>query len=434
MLKFIIKLTQLAVPVIFGALIVGLAVWDTELLGGCLVALVIDFIVGIILQYISDNFVDFNQSTGEDRRGERGYSAPGSYGKGHNGCSDSSAGSSPWEREGSSDKSGTRDTVGATGARPRRSREESQRTGGGFEDGSFGGGGLFGDDAKMDKDGFAELQRLVPGFSGLDYVDEDEYISLLAKFSDGEQLTVDEEARLALCELFGSFNGKRDVREAYEIAQRVLSRVFVEMPRVNDPLFVPKYQRWLHDFGIANILLGTVYAYLDKTVEACYYFMKGLDTESVNLNMPYCDFIKYILSLLPRYCEGDADYKGWGFSADKPMGSTWTGALMSWVAMDIIPVLEGRNGEVIVAKRGRSGMYGHLERRGSTKSESTTNLVDIYETYIIDKDMRVLKLRLYFNGYFDGQNMTVRIPSEFRIKAEQVSRIKRRYNIEIAPC
>ena len=40
------------------------------------------------------------------------------------------------------------------------------------------------------------------------------------------------------------------------------------------------------------------YILIKEYIKAAYYFMLGLKTNAVNLNMPYCDFINYILGKL----------------------------------------------------------------------------------------------------------------------------------------
>ena len=125
--------------------------------------------------------------------------------------------------------------------------------------------------------------------------------------------------------------------------------------------------------------------------------MKGIKTESVSLNMPYVDFIKYILNKLDYIEKSTASYIGCGFESTNPMGGVKnfrTGYLDANFAMIVIPKMEGVNGEVIIAKQGRTGMFGNLIRRGSVAGG-----IDVYETNLIDKDYNLKTLKLYFNGY-----------------------------------
>ena len=85
------------------------------------------------------------------------------------------------------------------------------------------------------------------------------------------------------------------------------------------------------------------------------------------------------------------------------MGSFYNGDfLLASKAMHIIPEMEGDNGEIVIAKQGRTGLFGYLKRKGSMPSKTTRNMVDIYDTFILDSTYSLKKLRLYFNGYFSS--------------------------------
>ena len=45
-------------------------------------------------------------------------------------------------------------------------------------------------------------------------------------------------------------------------------------------------------------------------------------------------------------------------------------------------------------------------------------MIDIYETYIIDSDYAISKVKLFFNGYFNMYDNTVKVASGFRIKSQ----------------
>lgn len=57
-----------------------------------------------------------------------------------------------------------------------------------------------------------------------------------------------------------------------------------------------------------------------------------------------------------------------------------------------------------------------LIRKGSTTSVATPCMIDIYETYVIDKDFNLKKVTFYFNGYFSRGKAVVRLPDGFEIK------------------
>ena len=93
-------------------------------------------------------------------------------------------------------------------------------------------------------------------------------------------------------------------------------------------------------------------------------------------------------------------------------------ALDAQIALTVIPDMEGNNGEVLVIWNGQTGTYGKLVRRGSTYG--STNFIDIYETFLIDKDYNLKKVRFFFNGYRNWRNpdgkQEIRVADGFHIK------------------
>lgn len=197
----------------------------------------------------------------------------------------------------------------------------------------------------------------------------------------------------------------------------VLLKVCISyMPNGEHNLLNNSYLNWLVEMAIPYILLGTIYAYKKQFVKASYYFILGLKTDAVKLNMPYCDFISYILGKLDSIDSNESKYLGCGFNNEDPMGSAFGNRLNARNSEVIISEMEGINGEVVVAKFGNSNFYGHLVRKGSI-SNSKSQMLDMYETYIIDKEFNLYKVILYVNGYFtNGLSETIKIAKGFKLK------------------
>jgi len=181
------------------------------------------------------------------------------------------------------------------------------------------------------------------------------------------------------------------------------------------------YLQYISFYGSTSITLGTLYAIKHEYVKAIYYYMIGLRTEMVGVMTPYCDFIRYICNKVKKMPAKEAKYNGTGFSADKPCGFVDNGnrkMLVASNAMLIIPELEGKNGEILFAHNSSGGdMYGYLQRLGSTSSESQSDMIDIYETMIIDKNFNLKKIEFYWDGYFSsGMGGKIKIPDGFIIK------------------
>ena len=264
---------------------------------------------------------------------------------------------------------------------------------------------------------FAEGQQIFPGFH-LDMAYNAQTVEALKiKRQKYGNLLADEESKLIFPLIFGCFGYDIDLEAALSQTLQLYDNVMKKKPKENFVRESEPYMLWLHEYAVPQILLGTIYAYKSEYIKAAYHFMLGLKTEQIAIDRSYCDFIKYVLNKLPALAKDNAVYEGCGFSADNPMGSCGGTMLIAKNAMAIIPEMEGKKGEVIVARMGATGMFGSLERIGSTCGTNPANMIDIYETYIIDKNYNLKKLCLYFNGYFKFGCNKIKMASGFKIKS-----------------
>ena len=269
---------------------------------------------------------------------------------------------------------------------------------------------------QMDEKEFAELQKdccwfTLPIFE--DLPDIDQTIDVTDKSTWRDDACVQ---RHIFAMIFGGFGYSIDLSKAKAIATIKLGQIEKQEPENKSP-DNPEFVRWIGLFAQYNILLGTVFAYLHNYPLAATFLMNGLKTRAVNLFMPYCDFIKHILSKVAEMPAEIACYDGCGFSADEPMGSTELngGTLNARVAEMIISALEGDNGEIILAHYGNQ-RYGDLRRLGSMRSEHFRNCIDVYEVLMADSSFNLRKIRFYFNGYFTSQSRyAIRLPKGFHL-------------------
>lgn len=271
----------------------------------------------------------------------------------------------------------------------------------------------------LTKEEFAELQLMFIKFVMGDDYNKTQYEEICGKFNaNADSLTVEELKKMIYPLVFGLFGVETNYNKAEKIVRPIFERVKNAEPEDIDS---EEYLDWMGDFGQVSLLLGTIYVYMDEIVKAAYHLISALKTDCLSINLPYCDFIKTALNQLDGMQIEEAKYTGVGFDVDHPMGSDGGMYLNALVAPEVISCMEGVNGEVIIAKRGRSGMFGHLERRGSTMSENIANVIDIYETYVVDNDYNVKKMYLYFNGYFNRDNrIKVRLANGFRFKKKNL--------------
>ena len=178
-----------------------------------------------------------------------------------------------------------------------------------------------------------------------------------------------------------------------------------------------EFTTWLNKYAQYCVLMGTIFAYQHDYKKAALFSMNGLKTGAINLCMPYCDFINYILAKVEELPIELVEYSGCGFSVDEPMGGLDlnAGSLIPSVAETVIPALEGEHGGFVLAYNGRN-RYGSIKRLGSTSSNNFKNRIDIYEVLIADSNHDIKKLRLYFNGYFTNENRDkIRLPKGFKL-------------------
>lgn len=242
--------------------------------------------------------------------------------------------------------------------------------------------------------------------------------SLPIPCKDEEEMSYLEYKRAIFAYIFGSFGFEKDLAKAELYCCHGISELNKKKPAY--PFAAnEEWVGWLHNYGELNILLGTVYAYMRKTTRSVYYFMRALNTEALNLNMPYCDFIRYMISKLDDEPCSSADYTGRGFCAEEPMGflPSKDAFLYAGAALEIIPGLAGLDGEVIVARKCNTSMpYGSM-RRYSVADPHQPHMIDVYEVYVIDKQFNLKKASFHFNGYMPhSDRRSIILPDGFTVR------------------
>lgn len=299
---------------------------------------------------------------------------------------------------------------------------------------------------KMDHEFFADMQKNFPGFGNENFfmLSQEEYDNIFRKvlpyfnktknnaeaFTDevlvkrfeNNDITLDDIKLVIISFIFGAYGCSVDL----DFAEKMIRALF-KVTQTNKPeksnILDKEYTYWLSEMGVSYILLGTVYSYKKEYIKAAYFFMLGLKTDAINLNMPYCDFINYILGKLKGLSIENDIYFGCGFDAENPMGSVSGKVLIADKSVAVITEMEGLKGEVVVAYAGRTRTYGYLQRIGSTRNQNG-QMIDIYETYVIDSDYKLYKVKFFFNGYFSGGlTEAIRIAKGFRLKANSLKNL-----------
>ncbi|MBU1094525.1 MAG: hypothetical protein KKH01_08690 [Firmicutes bacterium] len=269
--------------------------------------------------------------------------------------------------------------------------------------GGMSGKQIFGKNFIMDEKEFEKVQKQHPWTM-------QSSITFANKQRSGKDCQLDfwESLSMISCFIFGAMGFEKDLDKA----EQMLKHLIPPQAPHEQIMFITAH---------TNILRGTIYVYKKEYVKACYYLISGLKL-GTNLSTPYCDFIRYIIDKILKLPNQKAKYTGVGYSAKQYMGSTTEvnqGEYDIWATMQIVPCLEGDNGEVVLAHQGSSGLYGYLEKRGEE------NGIDIYETYIIDINFNLKTIKFYCNNYFlSKEPKPINIPNGFHINKDYAPNIQ----------
>lgn len=228
-------------------------------------------------------------------------------------------------------------------------------------------------------------------------------LDLSLKNGEQRSLTVTETQQCIFGKIFGTSGFHIDLGGAVGMCESMLKYIEKDPP-VGAPVRTnEEFMNWLRTKAEFHVQLGTAYAYKKEYVRAAYHLLMGLKATAANFSGFYCDFIRYVLAKFENVDAPTASYRGCGFSNENYMGcvSDHNGVVMldASIATDVIPSMNGKNGEVLVCWKGQSRFYGVLNRRGSTNAANSRLILDMYDTLLIDRNYNLSKIRFYFNGY-----------------------------------
>lgn len=259
------------------------------------------------------------------------------------------------------------------------------------------------------------LMRMKPDLL-LGFARDSKYFNgAMKKFYAGKDLNTDEISIIVLAHIFGNYNCPIDLCVAKKIVDLYYEKNINTKPSKEDE----NYPMWLHYNSTLNILYGLIYSYQKEYVKSAYHFISGLKYNMIGLSMPFCDYIRYICQKLASIQCDDYELVGAGSSPNHPAGLSGTKYLDPTFAPNFISNMTGSNGEVVVAKIGRSGLYGFLQRIGAYRSKDYPTLVDGYFTYVIDKNYNLYKMLIFINNYsnviYDYKQTDITVPDGFEI-------------------
>lgn len=239
------------------------------------------------------------------------------------------------------------------------------------------------------------------------------YDKLKYRQENGDILTVEEQTILIFAKIFGSFDQEKNLDEAEKDCLNLLKNVEDNKPKNLDEEKI--YYRWINNWQMANVLLGTVFAYKKEFVKASYHFLIcGVlddDFKAMHFKKPYREFMFFVLDQMKNVTPQKANYSGCGFSLRDPMGGfdqkkDKASYRYRLSGRYLIPIMVGKNGEVIAAFLDDEDNYrvrGVFERYENIRvwNDAMTGEVDKYKTFVIDKTYNVFEVDFCLDGNFD---------------------------------
>lgn len=231
---------------------------------------------------------------------------------------------------------------------------------------------------------FIKYMRVVSEFN-------DRYDKLIKEKSVMGELSTEDEVELIHTLICGSHGVEINFEKALIETNMLLRRVLDKKPTEYLDNSNEVHMSWLREYCVLQSLFGIVYAYKEEYVKSTYYLMLALKTGKTKFDIVTAYFVDHIIRKLPQYVSGKAKYTGCGFSEEAPMGSFGGRFLLPNWAPQIISAMEDKNGEVLVLAMLEGGAAGYFKRTGSVYSMSQSQMIDMYETCIIDQDYNVKK-------------------------------------------
>lgn len=254
------------------------------------------------------------------------------------------------------------------------------------------------------------LMEMKPDHFGPGMLVENAYNLVLNDMKNKKPLYAIDETIVIFAHIFGTNGCSKDLDLALSMSKYLHKRVMSKIPSKDDK---DEYSFWLQEYAITNALFGLIYALQKEYVKSMYHFIVSLKTNRINLSVPFCDFISYVLNKVTTLDAEDYKGQGAGFSADNYAGNKSGDLMFPPFAEDFIGELEGNDKEVILLKKGRMRLYGSITRTGSILSRGKN--IDMYETYLVDKDYKLFKVKFYINNYCERLGNEYILPAGFSL-------------------
>lgn len=224
--------------------------------------------------------------------------------------------------------------------------------------------------------------------------------------------------------LFGMLKKQISLPEAEKRAATLLEKVEGARPtdckqQVGDDN--ENFNEWARDYAAVNFLVAVIAGQKKEYAKSAYHFLKAYKLHLIPTRLPFNDYSSYVFGKLPLLAKSDYPIpkeECIGFSSTSPLGekniSVDNACMDSFCVNAALYNLETKDGGEIAAIQLGSRRRGFMQRIGSTTSPMSEYPlpIDIYDTFIIDKEYNIYRTRLYVNAYVSSDSH-FELPDEF---------------------
>lgn len=224
--------------------------------------------------------------------------------------------------------------------------------------------------------------------------------------------------------LFGMLKEPISLPEAEKRAAALLKKVESARPtdckqQVGDDS--EEFNEWARGYAAVNFLVAVIAGQKKEYAKSAYHFLKAFKIHLVPTRTPFADYASYVFGKIPPLAKSDypiSKENCTGFSPTAPLGEknvpTDRAYMDAFFVNAALYNLETKDGGEIAAIQLGSRRRGFMQRIGSTVSPMPEYPlpIDIYDTFIIDKEYNVYRARLWVNAYVKSGS-SFELPDEF---------------------
>ena len=174
------------------------------------------------------------------------------------------------------------------------------------------------------------------------------------------------------------------------------------------------FNEWAYEYAAVNFVVGLVAGQKKEYAKSAYHLLKAYKFHLIGIRTPFNDYSAYVFGKLPALAKGDYPFskeKSAGFISTSPLGAKnvqANGCFMDSFSVNAaLNNLEIADGAQVAAVQLGYRKLGFMQRIGSTIVDSPDYPlpIDIYDTFVVDKNYDVYRARLFVNEYAGSGNL-----------------------------